>query len=164
VPKGLILNRVIGREEMIEKVENREKPHMTSSFYKAFRSFGTAFPTLLGVILLLGFFRTFVSKQMLSALFTGELLKDTLIGSLMGSISAGNAVTSYLIGGELVEENVSLIAVTSFIVAWVTVGIIQLPAETSTLGRRFAYTRNALGFVFSILISIATVRTLMGIQ
>lgn len=149
---------------MIEKMEHRDKPHMISAFYKALKSFGTAFPILLGVILLLGLFRTFVSKQMLSALFTGELLKDTLIGSLMGSISAGNAVTSYLIGGELVEENVSLMAVTSFIVAWVTVGVIQIPAEASILGQRFAYTRNALAFVFSILISIATVRTLTGIQ
>jgi len=149
---------------MANKKQNNSQGDIVPSFYRAFKSFGMAFPTLLGVILLLGLFRTFVSKQMLSALFTGELLKDTLIGSLMGSISAGNAVTSYFIGGELIEENVSLIAVTSFIVAWVTVGIIQIPAEASTLGRRFAYTRNALGFVFSILISIATVRTLMGIQ
>lgn len=148
---------------MIEKMAHRDKPHMTSSFYKAFKSFGAALPMLLGVILLLGLFRTFVPKEMLSALFTGEVLKDTLIGSLMGSISAGNAVTSYLIGGELLEENVSLMAVTSFIVAWVTVGIIQIPAEASILGQRFAYTRNALSFVFSILISIATVWTLVGI-
>jgi len=149
---------------MANKKQNNAKGDIVPSFYKAFKNFGAAFPTLLGVILLLGLFRAFVSKQMVSALFTGELLKDTLIGSLIGSISGGNAVTSYLIGGELVEENVSLIAVTSFIVAWVTVGIIQIPAEASTLGRRFAYTRNAMGFVFSILISIATVRTLMGIQ
>jgi len=82
----------------------------------------------------------------------------------MGSISAGNPVTSYIIGGELVKENVSLIAITSFIVAWVTVGIIQLPAEAAILGQRFACTRNALGFILSILISIATVKTLMVIQ
>ena len=149
---------------MANKKQNNTRREILSSFYRAFKSFGTAFPTLLGVILLLGLFRTFVSKQMLSALFTGELLRDTLIGSVTGSISAGNAVTSYLIGGEMVQESVSLIAVTSFIVAWVTVGIIQIPAEASTLGRRFACTRNALGFVFSILMSIATVQTLMGIQ
>lgn len=140
------------------------KKDITTSFYKAVKSFGKSFPMLLGVILVLGLFRTFVTTRMLSAVFTGELLRDTAIGSLMGSISAGNPVTSYIIGGELVKENVSLIAITSFIVAWVTVGIIQLPAEAAILGGRFACSRNVLGFIFSILISIATIKTLMVIQ
>ena len=148
---------------MANKKQNHAKRDMVSSFYKAFKSFGKSFPMLLGVILVLGLFRTFVSKQMLSTLFTGELLRDTVVGSLMGSISAGNPITSYIIGGELVKENVSLVAITSFIVAWVTVGIIQLPAEAAVLGGRFACTRNMLGLIFSILISIATISTLVVI-
>ena len=52
---------------------------------------------------------------------------------------------SYLMGGKLVEENVSLMAVTSFIVAWVTVGIIQIPAEASILGQRFPISPLAAG-------------------
>jgi len=119
---------------------------------------------LLTVILLFGLFRSFVPDRMLSAVFTGELLRDTVIGSLIGSISSGNAVTSYIIGGELLKENVSLIAVTAFIVAWVTVGIIQVPAEAAILGKRFACVRNILAFVLSVLVSIGTVKTLVVIQ
>jgi len=123
-----------------------------------------AFPMLLAVILLLGLFRFFVPNRMLSAVFTGELLQDPVIGSLLGSICSGNAVTSYIIGGELLKENVSLIAVTAFMVAWVTVGVIQLPAEAAILGKRFACVRNVLAFVLCILVSIGTVKTLMLIQ
>jgi uncharacterized membrane protein YraQ (UPF0718 family) len=140
------------------------KKNILNSFHRAFKSFGTSLPILLGVVLLLGLFRTFVSKQMLSSVFTGELLQDTLIGSVIGSISAGNPVNSYIIGGELLKEGVNLFAVTSFIVAWVTVGIIQFPAEAAILGRRFACARNILSFILSILVSIATVKTLMVIQ
>ena len=134
-PEGRIMNH--GRQ-------NDDKKTIISSFYKALRSFGMAFPMLLGVVLLLGLFRSFVPNRILSAVFTEELLWDTIIGSLMGSISSGNAVTSYIIGGELLKENVSLIAVTAFIVAWVTVGIVQLPAEAAILGKRFACVRNVL--------------------
>jgi len=141
-----------------------DKKTIVSSFFKALRSFGTAFPVLLGVILLLGLFRSFVPSRILSAVFTGDLLRDTVIGSLIGSISGGNAVTSYIIGGELAKQNVSLIAITAFIVAWVTVGVIQLPAEAGILGKRFACTRNILSFCLSILVSIATVKTLIVIQ
>lgn len=148
---------------MKNEKQNDDKKDIVGSFYKAFKSFGTSLPMLFGVILVIGLFQTYVSSRMLRAVFTGELLLDTVMGSIIGSISAGNAVTSYIIGGELIKEDVSLIAVTAFIVAWVTVGIIQLPAEAAILGRRFAWLRNILAFVFSVLVAIATVKTLMVI-
>jgi uncharacterized membrane protein YraQ (UPF0718 family) len=143
---------------------DNDRKNILISFYKAFKAFGTALPVLLVVILVLGLFRSFVSSRMLAAVFTGELFQDTVIGSLVGSISGGNAVTSYVIGGELIKQDVSLVAVTAFIVAWVTVGIIQFPAEAAILGKRFACVRNVLSFILSILVSIATVKTLMVIQ
>lgn len=141
-----------------------DKKTIVDSFYKAIRSFGTVFPVLLGVILLLGLFRSFVPIRTLSAVFTGDPLRDTVIGSLIGSISGGNAVTSYIMGGELAKQKVSLIAITAFIVAWVTVGIIQFPAEAGILGKRFACARNILSFFLSILVATATVKILMVIQ
>ena len=116
---------------------------------------------MIGIILILGLFRTFVSKEMLLSVFTGNTFQSTFIGALIGSISTGNPVNSYIIGGDLIKEGVNLFAITSFVVAWVTVGIIQLPAEAGILGRRFAFARNILSFILSILVSIATVRTLM---
>ena len=134
------------------------------SFYRAFKSLGAAIPTLLGVVLLLGLFLTLVSKQFIASVFTGDLLRDTVIGSAMGSIAAGNAVNSYIIGGELMNEGVSLFAITAFIVTWVTVAVTQFPAEAAILGKRFAVIRNSLSFFLAILVSIATVTTLMVIQ
>ena len=56
-----------------------------------------------------------VSSQLISSIFKGELLRDTIIGSVIGSISAGNPITSYIIGAELLKERVSLFAITAFI-------------------------------------------------
>jgi uncharacterized membrane protein YraQ (UPF0718 family) len=142
-----------------------EKPKsIVRSFYRAFKSLGTAIPTLLGVVLLLGLFLTYVSTQFIASVFTGELFRDTVIGSAIGSIAAGNPITSYIIGGELMKEGVSLFAITAFIVTWVTVSIVQFPAEAAFLGKRFAVIRNSLGFIFAIFVSIATVTTLMVVQ
>ncbi|MEA3457873.1 MAG: permease [Candidatus Thermoplasmatota archaeon] len=141
------------------KAENKRK-QIILSFYKALKSFGTTLPILIGVILLIGLFKVYIPSKLISSIFTGELFRDTLIGSIMGSILVGNPITSYIIGGELLNEGVSLFAVTAFIAAWVTVGLIQLPAEASILGKRFALMRNALSFLFSILVALATVLTL----
>ncbi|MBA7683979.1 hypothetical protein ES703_92367 [subsurface metagenome] len=143
---------------------DRKQKSILASFYKSFKTFVTSSPILLGVILLLGLFRTNVSPQLISSIFKGELLRDTIIGSLIGSISAGNPIISYIIGAELLSEGVSLFAVTAFIVAWVTVGVIQFPAEAAILGKRFAFTRNLISFILAILVSIVIVTTLMIIQ
>ena len=136
-----------------------KKESIAASFYKALKSFGVSVPILLGVVLLLGLFKIYVSSELISSVFTGELFRDTALGSVIGSISAGNPITSYIIGGELLKEGVSLFAVTAFIITWVTVGVIQLPVEAGILGKRFALTRNALSFIFSILVALATVVT-----
>jgi len=140
--------------------DSKNQRTIANSFYIAIKSFGTTLPMLLGVILLLGLFSVFVTSEMISSVFTGELLRDTVIGSLIGSISAGNPIISYIIGGELLKEQVSLFAVAAFIVAWVTVGVLQFPAEAAILGKRFATARNILGFILAIVVSIATVTTL----
>ncbi|KPJ68886.1 hypothetical protein AMJ44_05210 [candidate division WOR-1 bacterium DG_54_3] len=145
------------------EIPNKSK-NILASFYKALKNFGAMLPMLLGITLLLGLFQTFVSNQIISSVFSGNLWRDALIGAMTGSISAGNPIISYIIGGELLKQEVSLLAVTSFMVAWVTVGVIQLPAEALILGRRFAIARNIISFILSILVSIATVATLTLIQ
>ena len=58
------------------------------------------------------------------------------------------------------HSGVSLVAVTAFIMSWTTVGLVMIPIEAASLGRRFAIVRNLLNFVFALLVAIATVTTL----
>ena len=46
---------------------------------------------------------------------------------------------------------------TAFITAWVTIGLVQLPAEMAALGKKFAFIRNVLSMVLCMVISILTV-------
>ena len=98
-------------------------------------------PILTGVVLLVGLLRAAIPASAIQAVFGGDTLRDTLTGSLLGSILAGNPINSYVIGGQLLEDGVSLYAVGAFVVAWVTVGMVQLPAESIALGRKFGCLR-----------------------
>ena len=114
-------------------------------------------PIFIGIILCIGLFTAFISEELLSSIFSGNPAADTLLGAGLGSIFTGNPINSYIIGGELLKYGVSLMAVTAFITAWVTVGIVQLPAEIAALGKEFALARNAVSFVMSLAIAILTV-------
>jgi predicted Fe-Mo cluster-binding NifX family protein len=121
------------------------------------RQLMTLLPVMIGVVLLIGLLNTVVSKAALISIFSGNAVLDTLWGACFGSILAGNPINSYVIGGEFLRHGVSLFAITALIVTWVTVGVAQLPAEITALGKRFALFRNAICFVASLPISILTV-------
>ena len=124
---------------------------------KTWNSFKQTFPVLLGVLLLIALVLTAVPKDFYSKFFTGNNFLDPLVGATFGSIAAGNPLTSYVIGGELLEQGISLVAITAFIISWVTVGIVQLPAESLMLGKRFSIIRNLVSFVSAIIVAILTV-------
>jgi len=134
-----------------------EKNRVAGAARKAFFAFLEMLPLLLSILLLVSLFITLVPKSLYVKIFTKNTALDSIVGAILGSVSAGQPVTSYIIGGELLKAGVSLIAVTSFIISWVTVGIIQLPAECYYLGKRFGFLRNFLSFIFAIVISLLVV-------
>lgn len=142
------------REKMGEKLdEGFVQASWKKSFFKAGNGIFNMLPVILGVILLIGLFKTFVTDEMIAVLFKGFIFMDGFIGSVIGSIFTGNPITSYIIGYELLIKDVSLFAVTTFIVSWVTVGVVQLPAEIAALGKRFSLLRNGISFLLSFFVA-----------
>ena len=138
----------------------RQRDHLISSISKSGSMLIEMLPLILGVILLTGLFLKLLPVEAAAGWFGANGLLDAVIGALAGSISAGHPATSYVLGGELLARGVSLIAVTAFLISWVTVGSIQLPAEALMLGWRFALLRNLVCFLFAVLIAPLTVLTL----
>ena len=128
----------------------------------AIKPFYRTFPILVGVVLLISLASTLIPKSAFTKLFTMNVFLDPVIGATLGSILAGNPITSYILGGEFLTLGISLIAIIAFLVSWVTVGIVQLPAEIMMLGKKFSITRNILSFIFSIIVAIITV-LLLGV-
>jgi len=131
------------------------KENWKEATLRALKALYRALPLILGTILLVSL-ASLIPKTFYTKIFT-ESFFDTVIGSAIGSISAGNPVSSYILGGEMLSQGISLLAVTAFLVAWVTVGLIQLPAESMIFGKKFAVARNILSFIFAIIISVLTI-------
>jgi len=126
------------------------------AIWKAAKALWAAIPMILGILMLISLFNILVPVSSYRLLFRGTVL-DPVIGALLGSVVAGNPVTSYIISGDLLKQGITLITVTAFLIAWVTVGVVQLPAEIEFLGKKFALTRNLSAFLLSIIVAILTV-------
>jgi predicted Fe-Mo cluster-binding NifX family protein len=145
----------------MRKTESKKAAIDKSSVAEALKisvnQMATLLPIFIGVILCIGLFTTFILETFFFSVFSGNSAVDTLLGAGLGAVFTGNPINSYVIGGELLRHGVSLTAVTAFMTAWVTVGIVQLPAEIASLGKKFALVRNTIYFLMSLAIAILTV-------
>lgn len=123
---------------------------------KAAKQLWKTTPLILGTMLLVSLVST-IPKEWYTKAFTQNPVIDSILGAIIGSVSAGNPVTSYIFGGELLKQGIGLVPVTAFLVAWVTVGLVQLPAEMTILGKRFAILRNVTAFLLAIVAALVTV-------
>jgi hypothetical protein len=137
------------------------KPPFFRVLQKSALSFAAMAPMIAAVVGLVGLFQILVTPQMLAALFRGNVITDTLTGTLAGAAAVGTPIISYLLGGELLGQGISLFAVTAFILSWVSLGLIQLPAEVEAFGGRFTLYRNLLAFAFTIIVAVLTPLTLL---
>ncbi len=145
---------------MNKKVEQGKSVGLSANLRKTGKMLLRIFPNILAVVLLSGLIMEFVPMNRLSEFLGGGFFTDGLVGAGIGSISIGNPLVSYVLGGEMLDQGVSLMAVTALLVSWVTVGSIQLPAEIQTFGPRFALLRNGLSFVFALIIAFLVLLTM----
>jgi predicted Fe-Mo cluster-binding NifX family protein len=166
--KGVVvITPVVGSVmDAIEKYRQGARPRMTGrpqqpgvqvAFRKALRQFFSIIPVLIGVVLLVGLFRGFVSRNLLLTIFSGNVFQDTLWGACIGSLLSGNPVNSYVVAETLLKMGVSLFGAAALMLTWVNVGLLQLPVEISALGSRFALSRAIAAFLMAIVVSILTV-------
>jgi len=132
------------------------KKKLKSANQKTAKGILGMFPIIFGVILLISIVNIIIPQSIYTTFFTGNTWLDAIKGASLGSILTGNPVTGYILGAGFIKAGIGIVAVTAFIVSWVTVGIIQLPAESLALGKQFAIYRNLSAFVMSILVAIIT--------
>ena len=123
----------------------------------AIRAILNTLPTIFAMLFLVSIITNTVPKSFYKKLFNGNSWYDLIIGDILGSLLIGHPITGYIIGNELFNNGVSLMAVTAFLVAWVTVGFVQSPAEAVFLGKRFTFFRNMSAFLMAIIVAILTV-------
>jgi len=135
----------------------KENPTFSTSLKQAALNIYYVLPIVLSILGIMALLITYINPQTVQKIFTGNSFLDTLLGMVLGSIMLGNALISYILGSELQELNISLYAITAFLLSWVTIGYAQIPIEISYFGKRFTYIRNIMAFIFSFIVSLLIV-------
>lgn len=137
-----------------------DKENIKKASRKSFVDLFHSIPILLGGVMLFTLFNAIFPDIAYGDLFQNNILQDSITGGAMGSILSGESLTSYILGREFLDKGVGLVAVTAFLITWVSVAFMQIPFEVVYFGKRAAILRNVIAYIFALIVSIITVYVL----
>ena len=137
--------------------KDRKKTRM--ALRKAWKSFENILPQLLTVLLIIGILLTYLDARTISALLGAESgALGLLLAAIVGSVTLIPGFVAFPLAASLLRAGAGYAQITMFVTTLMMVGIVTLPMEIRYFGRRLALRRNALAFVFSVILSL-----LMGV-
>ena len=124
--------------------------NIKKTFFQTLKWFKDIIPMLLGIIILIAMLKQAGIFDTMTHYINDDFFW-VILADIFWSISVGNTINSYIIANSFWSINDYILVITAFLIAWVSVWIIQLPAESYFFGKNFAIIRNLLSFISAII-------------
>ena len=110
---------------------------------------------IIGILALIGLLLAVIPDSYIQAVLGGEsITMSTIYGAIIGTITIIPAFVAFPLADSLVQSGAYLIAVAAFITTLTMVGFATMPIEIDHFGKRYTLIRNALSFIFALLIAL----------
>ena len=137
---------------MISFVKDREKTKLVLK--KAWRSLENILPSILAILLLIGFILTFLDAQAVSNLLgTDSGAFGMVIAAVVGCVTLIPGFVAFPLAASLLASGAGYAQIAIFISTRMMVGIATLPLEMNCFGRRIALKRNILSLILAVITS-----------
>ena len=138
---------------VISFFKSKDKTKM--ALKKAWKSFENILPQLLSVLLLIGFVLSVLTPAQISSLIGKESgWWGVLAASILGSITLIPGFIAFPLAAALLKSGAGYMQIAAFVSTLMMVGVVTLPMEIKFFGKKAAYLRNGLAFVFSLIVAL----------
>ncbi len=137
----------------ISVVKSKEKT--IQALKKAWKSFENILPQFLSILLIIGFILSVLNPNQISALIGKESgWMGVIIASIIGSITLIPGFIAFPLASALLKNGAGYMQIGAFISTLMMVGIVTIPLEVKFFGKKAAYLRNGLAFIFSFFVAL----------
>lgn len=133
----------------------RDKKKTKKACKKAWKAFENIMPQFLGVIVLVG-----MMMAVFDAAFISKLIGDQsgplglVLSAFVGSITLIPGFVAFPTAAILLSNGAGYIQIAAFVSTLMMVGLVTLPVEIQYFGKKIAWSRNILAFLFSFIVAI----------
>lgn len=133
--------------------KSREKT--VKALKKAWKSFENILPQFLVIIILIGIMLSVLKTETITKLIGSDSgFLGVLGAAVIGSITLIPGFVAFPLAAALLENGAGIMQIAAFISTLMMVGILTIPLETKTFGKKVTITRNISAFVFSLLVAV----------
>ena len=132
--------------------KNRRKTQM--ALVKAWKSFEGILPQFLAIIFIIGMMLSIVSPQQITQLIGKESgWIGVIVAAVIGAVTLIPGFVAFPLVAALLHSGAGYMQVAAFVSTLMMVGVVTIPLEISYFGKRAAWMRNAMAFVFSLFVA-----------
>lgn len=125
------------------------------ALFKAFKSFESILPQFITVLFLIGLIFSMIPTDTISKILGNDTgLIGVISAGIIGSLTLIPSFVAFPLVASLKEQGAGVPQVVMFISTLMMVGLVTLPIEKEYFGKKIAYSRNILSFIFSLIIAI----------
>lgn len=132
----------------------KDKDKTKKAIQIAFKSFENIMPQFLGIIILVGILLAFLNPETISKLIGGNSgFLGVFLSSIIGSITMMPTFVAFSLGNTLLQSGAGYPQVAALISTLTLVGFLTYPMESKYIGKKAAFLRNFIAFLFTFLVA-----------
>jgi len=133
----------------------RSKSKTIKSLKIALKTFFRIFPTIIIIVVFIGFLLGFLPPEIISAVVGDQAgFLGVLTAAVLGSVLFIPALISFPLAASLLKGGASIMSVAAFITTLTMVGVVTLPLELREMGKKITILRNIFSFIFAVIIAL----------
>ena len=111
-------------------------------------------PQFLAIIFIIGMMLSIVSPQQITQLIGKESgWIGVIVAAVIGAVTLIPGFVAFPLVAALLHSGAGYMQVAAFVSTLMMVGVVTIPLEISYFGNRAAWMRNAMAFVFSLIVA-----------
>ncbi|MGL5086382.1 MAG: permease [Clostridium sp.] len=132
----------------------KDKSKTKKAIKLGFKSFENIMPQFLGIIVFIGLILALLNPETISKLIGSDSgFFGVFISSIIGSIAIMPTFVAFSTGSSLLQNGAGYSQVGALISTLTLVGVMTFSLESKYIGRKTAFLRNFIAFIFSFLVA-----------
>lgn len=132
----------------------KDKEKTKRALINGIKSFENIMPQFLSILVIIGIGLTILKPETISTLIGNDSgILGVVLSSLIGSVIMMPTFVAFSTGNTLIQNGAGYAQVSALITTLTMVGVLTFPLEAKYIGKRGAFYRNFLAFLFSFVVA-----------
>ena len=132
----------------------KSKKKTKMALKKAWKSFENILPQFLSVLIVIGIMLAILTPQQISAFLGAESSWwGVMTAAFLGAVTLIPGFVAFPLAAALLHSGAGYMQIAAFVSTLMMVGIVTIPVEIKYFGKKITFLRNALAFVFSLIVA-----------